>query len=330
MKRRNTPIKTLIKNYADKKSGKVTISRYEIQRRFDYLDWKDQKTIIMFFLDAGKADRQWAYKQLLDYWDKAFLDKVKTLWEELHEERCSWVVTRHFPKEYIMEHMDAFTGERDYYFICLRLAEDKDYVIDRGRLSHTDYLAACYHTGRTVTADEGLDILYQILHDIYVRVNIINPLDEFGKDLDAGVISPLEFREVSLALYYLRKMNLNEAVWQFESWNKEVRATIATCPELDALTRQSLDTWNYRLGRIMIARKYGYLALPEKYKKPDDPDVEQTLQPRAWFEGGQDRQRTEETPDPIAFRELVAQHPVIQRLIDDFGLQSDIADLEPF
>lgn len=40
---RNKPIATVIKNYVDKKSGKVSDSRKEIQRRFFVLDWKGQK-----------------------------------------------------------------------------------------------------------------------------------------------------------------------------------------------------------------------------------------------------------------------------------------------
>ena len=44
---RNNPIATVIKNYTNKKSGKVTDSRNEIQRRFLGLDWKDQKKIMV-------------------------------------------------------------------------------------------------------------------------------------------------------------------------------------------------------------------------------------------------------------------------------------------
>lgn len=36
--KRNTPVATLIKNYVNKKSGKVAESRKEIQRRFEHLD----------------------------------------------------------------------------------------------------------------------------------------------------------------------------------------------------------------------------------------------------------------------------------------------------
>ena len=79
-KKRNAPIATLIKNYTNKKSGKVSESREEIKWRFNWLDWKDQKRIIAAFLESGKSDREWAYGKVLDYWDDSFLPKVKELW----------------------------------------------------------------------------------------------------------------------------------------------------------------------------------------------------------------------------------------------------------
>ena len=56
-KKRNAPIATLIKNYINKKSGKVSESRKEIKWRFNWLDWKDQKRILTAFLDSGRSDR---------------------------------------------------------------------------------------------------------------------------------------------------------------------------------------------------------------------------------------------------------------------------------
>ncbi len=38
---RNRPIASVIRDYINKKSGKVTASRTEIKRRFFGLDWKD-------------------------------------------------------------------------------------------------------------------------------------------------------------------------------------------------------------------------------------------------------------------------------------------------
>ena len=113
IKKRNTPIATLIKNFVNKKSGKVIESREEIQRRFDYLDWKDQKKIVLAFLDSGKKDRQWAYAKTLEYWDKSFEPKIQKLWERLHEGNSSWAVIRHFPVEYLSENIEKFTEERE-------------------------------------------------------------------------------------------------------------------------------------------------------------------------------------------------------------------------
>ena len=103
--KRNSPIATLIKNYVNKNSGKVSASREEIQRRFNWLDWKDQKKILTAFLDSGRSDREWAYGKVLDYWDESFMPKVKALWETYHEYKCSWSVIRYFPIDYISEHI---------------------------------------------------------------------------------------------------------------------------------------------------------------------------------------------------------------------------------
>ena len=162
---RNKPIATVIKNYLDKKSGKVTESREEFRRRFFGLDWKDQKRIMSAFLDAGKSDRDWAYSRLLDLWDDSFSLKVSELWDKHHEFRCAWIIIRHFPLDYIKTNIGQFKEDRDYYFICLRLAKDKDYVIDRTKLSKTDYLAVLYHTEREITDDEARDYLFGIVHD---------------------------------------------------------------------------------------------------------------------------------------------------------------------
>ena len=96
--KRNTPVATLLRNYINKKSKKVSESRREIIDRFLYLDWKDQKKIILAFLESGKSDRSLGYAWALKYWDDAFMPKIKALWEELHEATCSICVIRHFPK----------------------------------------------------------------------------------------------------------------------------------------------------------------------------------------------------------------------------------------
>ena len=283
IRRHNTPVATLIKNYVDKKSGKVTVSRKEIQWRFWALDWKDQKTILAAFLEAGKEDRHWAYKQLLDYWDSSLENKIKELWELYHEQRCKWVVIRYLPLDYVRQNMQDFTEDRDYYFVCLRLAKDKDYVIEKEKLSLTDYFAVLYHTGREFDENEGLDVLYKIVHNYCV-----NGIEDYevSKSRDSDTTSwffPVNLQDIRLAIYYLEKADCCKPVLAFEEWNEKVKTTMMESQEY---AHPYVD-YDYERRKLDILRKYAYLALDDKYKMPSDPSADNFLKPvKEYSEGG--------------------------------------------
>ena len=281
-RKRNTPIATLIKNYINKKSGKVPESRKEIQRRFDYLDWKDQKKIMQAFLESGKADRLWAYSKLLDNWDKSFEPRIKELWEQSHEGISSWVVIRYFPTKYLSQNIDKFTDDRDYYFICLRLAEDKSYIIDRSKLSITDYLSVLYHTGRPLSDYEARDLLYKTVHDVCTEDGDYPQLAWHpygGKDY---VIGPILFQDVNLAVYYLRKMNLTDVVHQFERWNEGVQSAIFDSPDFKTILNTDMIGYEIELAKVKVAMKYAYLALDDKYKT-EFFCIDNVQTPHEWF-----------------------------------------------
>ena len=278
-RKRNTPISTLIKNYVNKKSSRVSVSREEIKWRFDHLDWKDQKKILFAFMDSGISDREWAYSKMLDNWDDSFQPKVRELWETYHEYKCSWPIIRYFPLEYIKEHIEEFTDERDYYFICLRLAKDKDYVIDRTKLSDRDYLAVLWHTGRTISDAEARDTLFSIIHDCCFADTFMPRLERVGEGRYDKVITPANYREVNLAIYYLLKLEKDNIVQQFEQWNELVEDAINDSPEFKSIDRNDffLD-YEYDRRRVEIAKLYAFQALDERYKLPSDPTVEQMRQ----------------------------------------------------
>ena len=139
--RRNTPIAQLIKNYRDKKSGKVSAARNEIQWRFDALDWRHQKQILPDFLRSGKGDRNWVSRQMFTHWDDSFIPVVKDVWEQYHETPLSWVVIRYLPIDYIKANMDVLSAGRNYFFICKRLINDSEFRVDKERLYESDYLS---------------------------------------------------------------------------------------------------------------------------------------------------------------------------------------------
>ena len=122
IRRRNTPIATLIKNYQNKKSGKVIVSRREIQERFDYLDWKDQKKVLMSFLKAGMTDRKWASYKLLSYWDKSFEPIMEELWQKYKERELAWTIIRYFPIDYVKQNIDTLGAGHNYQDVCIRLS----------------------------------------------------------------------------------------------------------------------------------------------------------------------------------------------------------------
>ena len=327
--RRNTPIATLIKDYINKKSGKVSDSRKEILWRFKYLDWKDQKKIIRAFLESCKTDRQWAYSMMLDYWDISFELKVKELWEQLHEERCSWVVIRHFPVQYLSQNLEQFTENRDYFFVSLRLAVDENYIIKKDKLSLTDYLSVLHHTGRHISDDEAKDIPYILVHKICVEgfSGYERQLDRYADSRRGSVISPIHFQDVNLALYYLRNLDCSHIVSQFETWNAEVQKTILDSPEYKAVAKSDLDEWDDLNARINIARKYAYLALDDKYKLSSDPDIEEVLKPKGWcVETILPKSKpiipsdASELQDPSMLKEMIARNTALKNLVDRFRL----------
>ena len=275
--KRNTPVTTLIKDFTNKKSGKVSVSRDEIIWRFDYLDWKDQKKILMAFLDSGKTDRAWAYKKLLRFWDKSFEQQVRKLWETYHEERCSWSVIRYFPLDYITQHMADFTDRRDYYFICLRLAQDPNFAIDRSRLSKTDFLSLLHHTGRNLSDGESRDTLYNIVHDCCVSRFSITQLERISLIRKNEVITPTRFHEVSLALYYLEKLGKYPIIEEFDKWIEELGETIVNSPELKSIREGGVvwDDYDRKTAEVAVAKLYAYKALAEKYRQVSDPSLEE-------------------------------------------------------
>ncbi len=271
---RNNPIAIVIKNYIDKKSGRVTVARKEIKRRFFGLDWKDQKKIIAAFLDAGQADRLWAYSKLLDLWDDSFEQKIQELWETYYEEKCAWVIIRHFPKAYLRENIDLFNEGRDYYFICKRLAEDEDFAIDKDKLSNLDYLMAMSRGGRHIDDEEAMDILCFIVKDICFHWCAYMELSRDYYPNRKEVMVASDFANVSIALYYLERIGNKKVMLDFHEWESDVRSSVCQSDDYKAMRNEALSDYEYKDKMADIVQKYMYHALPDKYKPMADEDYD--------------------------------------------------------
>lgn len=294
-KKRNTPIATLIKNFVNKDSGKVSESRKEIRNRFPALDWKDQKKIISAFLDSCASDREWMYTRLLDYWDNCFAEQIKSLWEEYHEEKCAWLVIRFLHENYVKSQIDNFSGGRDYYFVCRRLAHNNDFQIERKRLSAIDYLSVIFYSGKNLSDCEATEIFYKIVCEECEKDNLFINMRKVGR---GTLFTIRDFAIISKALYYLESSNKTGVLETLEAWGENVAETIRLSEEYTALNKAPLSDYEYNDRLKTIAKSYIAASLgiecKENYMFLDA------------------RKRLEE---------LERKNPVIDSLIDKLGLE---------
>ena len=297
---RNKKISTLIKWFVERKKGKVVAARKEIQRRFDYLDWEDQKKIILAFLNSGKGDRTWVYPHLVKCWDDEFMPIVKELFEKHHEQSSTWAIIRYFPTDYLLQHIEWFSEGRDYFFLCRRLAYDKvSFVVDKEKLSPREYLTVLIEKNDHLKNAEALDILFRILHDIatkyYSEFEGVNKLIEKGKPFVA-----FDFAYIHILFRQLITLNCFGAIKEFTHWNSCLYNAIKDSPEFRQLN-QDLP-YDYNSRRIVIAKRYIYRLLPEKYKSADD--------------------KLPYASDKEILERMKSKNPHLETLLDKLGLKS--------
>ena len=266
---RNRPIATLIKWFTNRTKGKVVESRMEIQRRFDGLDWKDQKKIIIVFLSSGKADRQWINTKLIKNWDDDFLPLVKDNFEKYHEESSLLPVTLYFPTDYVKNHMEELSEGNNYYKLCYRLANDNvDFEPEQEKLSPKEYLSILKIQEKKPDDDVALNLLYNVLYDIstnkYTKYN--NTKFSFdGNDHYDRPLLPTDFVYVDAILYRLKSMGCFSATEKFYKWQDFLLFTISNSPEYNEL--DSNDEYGFAPKRKKITKKYMLLLLNKKFEK---------------------------------------------------------------
>ena len=332
--KKNRPIATLIKWYEDKDSGKVTESRKEIQTRFDYLDWKDQKRILLSFLKAGKSDRAWAYSKIYRLWDDSFLEPMKSLWEQHHEDLCAWSVIDHFPINYVIEHTKELEEINGYYHICKRLAEIPEYFIDKTKLQGKEYLLVMLHTHREVSEEEARDIFYEYAHNFCMTVpEYISCVNHKSR---GGAFSVEDIDTLNSILWQFHLLGLEKLRESILIWNQDVMSAIYKSEELELLNKESVSDEEYNLRRLIIGLKYLYLALDDKYKEPDDKPHIDYLFDRCKKQSVKENMEKTYKPAPVeivgeqrekaiaVLEKMKAENPAVAKLVNSMGLGAEI------
>ena len=274
-KENKIPIATILKWYLERRKGKVVKARNEIQRRFHGLDWDVQKEIILAFLSSGKSDREWIYKKVENYWDDAFMDKVKDVFEKYHEKGCYFPVIKYFPTNYIIEHMDELSVNHCYYNLCYRLVYDHvDFNPNWHRLlkqSPIGYLTIMKLAGKKIDDSEANDILYGVIHTIATRFSEFDVLNYDKREKGTPMV-PSDFYYVMDLIAELVTMDCEQIVYKFYKWEQELYSTILNS---DVFKRLKEEEYVRESDILLMSKKFIYRLLPDKYKSPTDKIIDE-------------------------------------------------------
>lgn len=244
--KKNEPISGLLKNFIDKKSGKVGVSRPKLQDRFGKQDFQVQRKILKAFLAGSKRDRVWAYKMLRSNWDDFFEDDIKALWEKHHDKECEKVVIRFLPTDYVFDNLPLLDSDENYSWLCTRLINHPQFHFDKERLSRcehiywgpteVEYLFIMAMSNSQIEKGEATRILYMML--IMQLINHKQIPEHYEKFEDnaalyrgvemVGVINGLLpttkwFKVVRRILWCMGKLGLVEELIAYEEWDKRVQ-----------------------------------------------------------------------------------------------------------
>ena len=255
-KRINNPIQQLLDDFSNSKSGKVHESRRELQRRFEYQSFEDQKKIIRAFMKkAVKTDVVWCSKyfvmeyadtvylegeavELVDYlfWENEYLDVVKSYWlPDMENYKLLKVLTRFESPEYLKEKIKTIENEMDgiidsiaYSSLLLKVCEDKRYPLPKERLTPFKYAFISAKTNRKISKEDATATL------AWAVKNESNWSYHFQRNLQGQLVfRDYKYSILSLTLWSLSKLGHTSVIINFNEWIKMIVNTLEIMKYID-------------------------------------------------------------------------------------------------
>lgn len=275
----NTAAK-LIKQYENKERGYSAAAK-ELQRRFPGLDWVQQKRIMLAFLQGTPTLRRWVYTRLLDLWDKSFVEPVRNVWEQYYEERCSWVIIRHFPWEYVKEQLHSllfFDG--NYKFVYKRFPEQLQ--------AECGSIVEAGSDGEVSVNAEGASDFWRAVRiccSVTFPTNddglpVVNPSMVMKRRLQRsmGAPSPRDITEIDNTFYPVFESGDMVLLSVLNDWCDKVREAVSRDNDFRSYHISITDPTNYNRVVYLILLKYMKLMLGEPqtddymtYYQPNEP-----------------------------------------------------------
>ena len=310
---RNEPISSLLKQFTDKRSGKVATARKKLRDRFAKQDFQMQRKILRAMLHASKQDRMWAYNRLNYSWDGFFFEDVKNLWEQYHEKECVAVIIKHFPMEYVYENLSALDTHGNYTNLCIKLIHHPKFQIDKERLKEdfvfyghpeVEYL---YILAKSKSKIEKGEATRTLFNQMAVFINIVNTPPKFignraynfERQIEDGNVTTKHLEFVSCVLWCMGELGLVEELIAFEEWDNMVRIKFLGSEELQYMgnaysSEEEKELWHLFLQTITE-------CLPTEYQ--------QLVQVKC-----------SSTPKPTK-EDLLNNNPALNSLVEKLGLE---------
>ena len=244
-KKPNLPIQVLLDDFSDNKSGKVGLSRLELQKRFDYQSFEIQAKIVEAFMRKGtKKDVVWCSKYFVDdYWGKSFwkeeyLCVVKSYWEsDMENYKLLKVIEWYASKDYLNEKKKFIESEtvgwiESVAYVRLLVGLGKADKVDKNRLNPSNYAYVCAKTGRKITTgDAFFAILWAVVNEIQKGWNSCFALG-FSRSLHGKLVFKVT-GELGLSLWSVAELGHTDVVIRFNEWIKLVTNELEALNEFD-------------------------------------------------------------------------------------------------
>lgn len=154
------PIKQLMDKLQSGNNQERSDASFFLEMRFWGQSLPCQIQIIKAVLSAKSLHkRDWLDILLNNWWDDAIMPDVEKAWLSYGEPECARVIMHRFPLDYVLMHQEEL-GKADYQFLCMRLAKEEGFNIDKSRLSLIQYYQVLANTHMRLNDDEAESLLF--------------------------------------------------------------------------------------------------------------------------------------------------------------------------
>lgn len=270
---KNENIDTVLKHFLNKKSKKVVESRKELKKRFEYLDFQDQKKIINAFLASPNSnDVEWGGHKAGLHWDNCFIEPLTKAFERKLYLDVVITIIRHFPIEFVKEHEEVLAS-RNKEDLCIRLGNEPGFSLDKYELYIFEYLYILASLKREVPESEE-EIEKRVFLFLYKQIVREDSGNSFG-----WRFSFTDFPELRKMIWSLAKLKMPNIVLKLLDCQTYILANQieGTNSESIRLARKWIEeVWNYEgkedlLSHLVMVDGWNVLD----YRDCDDlpPDV---------------------------------------------------------